>query len=241
MASTSRNNSRRGNARNTQSQTNQTQFQVDETPVQIDNHVRTLLNFILSHSANKVPIKYTDLTAAIDNRNEMLKRLPLVTQLLEETYGIKLVQLEGAPKRCICIAETPVVSTHELTPSQRQHQTLLYIVLTYIFLRGNRIEDEKLYGMLAMLDIDVHEEHGYFGDDVSQIINETFVNQQYLKRERSQLSPYDDPKNYFSWGARAKCEITYQEIVKFASKLFNQDVSFFQQQLIMAEGTENSE
>ncbi|KAH8310339.1 hypothetical protein KR044_000842, partial [Drosophila immigrans] len=241
MASTSRNASRRGHGRHTQSQVTQSQTQPTQTPMQIDNQVRTMVNFILCHSANKVPIKFTELTASVDNRNEMIKRFPFVTQLLDETYGIKVVELEGAPKRFICIAEAAVASTSELTASQRQNQTLLYIVLTYIFLRGNRIEDEKLFAMLTMLDIDVHEEHGYFGEDVSQMINETFVSRQYLKRDRSQLSPYDDPKNFFSWGPRAKCEITYREIVKFASKLFNQDPSFFQQQLMMAEGAENPE
>ncbi|XP_062123941.1 non-structural maintenance of chromosomes element 3 homolog [Drosophila sulfurigaster albostrigata] len=242
MASTSRNASRRGNARNTQSQSQHTQSQIlESTPMAIDNQVLTMINFILCHSANKVPIKFTDLTASVDNRNEAIKRLPLVSQLLEETYGIKLIQLDGAPKRYICVAEAPVASTAELTSSQQKHQALLYIILTYIFLRGNKIEDEKLYAMLTMMEIDVHEEHGYFGDDIFDVINDTFVNQQYLRRERSQLSPYDDPKTFFSWGPRAKCEITYQEIVKFASKLFNQDASFFQQQLMMAEGVDNPE
>ncbi|KAL7728896.1 hypothetical protein ACLKA6_004235 [Drosophila palustris] len=237
MASTSRRGARRANTSQSQAAESQPEPQHD----QIDQQVRAVLNFILCHSANKVPIKMTDLMSLTSGKNELAKRLPFITQLLNERYGIKLVLLEGAPKRYICLAESPAMSIYELKASQRPQYTMLYIILTYIFLRGNRIEEDKLYGMLDAMEVKVDEEHGYFGDDISKLIEETFVKQQYLKRERSQLSPYDDPKNYYSWGPRAKSEFTYQQIVQFASKLFDQDASFFQQQLMRAEGIDNPE
>ncbi|XP_034488678.1 non-structural maintenance of chromosomes element 3 homolog [Drosophila innubila] len=237
MASTSRRGARRANESHSQSRVAQSQSEPQHDT--IDHQVRAVLNFILCHSSNKVPVKMSDLMTLASGKNELAKRLPFVTQLLEERYGIKLVLLEGAPKRYICLAESPMMSIYELKASQRPQYTMLYIILTYIFLRGNRIEEDKLYGMLDALNVNVHEEHGYFGDNISKLIEDTFVKQQYLKRERSQLSPYDDPKNYYSWGSRAKSEFTYQQIVQFASKLFDQDASFFQQQLMMAEGVDN--
>ncbi|EDW68178.1 non-structural maintenance of chromosomes element 3 homolog [Drosophila virilis] len=239
MASTSRNASRRTNTTHSQSRTMPTQAEAPQ--IEIDHQVRAILNYILCHSANKVPIKYNDLMPLADNKNELSKRFVLVTQLLETRYGIRLVQLEGTPKRYVCIAEAPVASTYELTAAQRPQFTLLYIILTYIFLRGNHIEEDKLYGMLDMMGANVREEHGYFGENISKLIEDTFVKQQYLKRERSQLSPYDDPKITYSWGLRAKCEFTYQQVVQFASKLFDQDEAFFQQQLMLAEGMDNPE
>lgn len=236
MASTSRNTRRRPNTTLSQSQVRQTQETECEA---IDVQVRAILNFILCHSANKVPIKLNDLMALADGKTEVAKRMPLVTKLLDERYGIKLMQLEGTPKRYICLAETPMASAYELTAVQRPQYTMLYIILTYIFLRGNRIEEEKLFGMLDTLGMNVHEEHGYFGDNIQKKIEDTFVKQLYLKRERSQLSPFDDPKIFYSWGQRAKTEISFRQVVQFASKLFNQDPSAFHQQLMMAEGVED--
>lgn len=239
MASTSQNATRGTNASTSQSlvvpSTAETQS------IEIDSQVRAMVNYILCHSAHKVPIKHNDLMPLTDNKYELNKRFPFVCKLLAERYGIKIIQLEGTPKRYICVSEAPTTSIHELTAAQRRHFSLLYIILLYIFLRGNRIEEDKLYAMLKMLGIDVHEEHAYFGDGISKLIEDTFVKQQYLKRSRSQLNPYDDPKTIYTWGLRAKCEFTYAQIVQSASKLFGQEPAFFEQQLRMAEGLDNPE
>ncbi|ALC46668.1 MAGE [Drosophila busckii] len=212
-----------------------------EEEQRIDSRVSIMVNFILCHSANKVPIKYSDLSSIVDGKHEVNKRLPFVTELLEQRYGMKLVQLEGAGKRYITVAEAPVCSIHELTTNQRPQFTLISIVLTYIFLRSNRLEEEKLYNMLDEMGVNVQEEHGYFGDNIRKLIEDTFVKQQYLKRERSQLSSNDDPKNYYSWGQRAKLEFTYENIVQFACKLLDKDEEFFEQHLMTAYAADNPE
>ncbi|KAH8369181.1 hypothetical protein KR009_003622 [Drosophila setifemur] len=231
MASTSRA-SRSQNA--SQSQANNTQ-----AIVQKDDKVRGILNYILDHSAEKIPIKEKDMIPVAGDKKELLLRLPLVTELLADRFGIILKPLEAASKSYICISEAPMASIHELTPSQRPQYTLLYLILMYIFMRGNRTEDKKLYGMLEMLTIMVDEEHGYFGSNIRKLIEETFVRQQYLKRERSQLSAYDDFKTYFVWGARAKAEFTHEQIVGFASKLLNKDPKDFEQYLSVAQEDES--
>ncbi|XP_017083490.1 melanoma-associated antigen B2 isoform X2 [Drosophila eugracilis] len=198
--------------------------QASQQPVQeLDDKVRAIINYILDHIAQKIPIKDKDLVPAAGDRNELKKRLPLVTKLLAKRF------------------EEPLASIHELTPEQRPQFTLLYIILMYIFLRGNRIEDSKLWGMLEMLNIQADEEHGYFGPNLHKLIEETFVKQQYLKRERSQLSAYDDPKTFFLWGVRAKAEFTYEQIVQFASKLLNQHPKMFDHYLAMAQEGANAE
>ncbi|XP_017013114.2 non-structural maintenance of chromosomes element 3 homolog [Drosophila takahashii] len=215
--------------------------QATQQPIrEVDDKVRGILAYILDHTAQKIPIKDKDLVPAAGDRNELKKRLPLVAELLAKRFGILLTPLDAASKTFICIAEEPVASIHELTPAQRPQFTLLYIILMYIFLRGNRIEDTKLYGMLEMLNIQ-DEEHGYFGANPRKQIDETFVKQQYLKRERSQLSAYDDPKTFFLWGPRAKAEFTFEQIVQFASKLLNQHPKIFDHHLTMAQEGVNAE
>ncbi|XP_043654755.1 melanoma-associated antigen B16 [Drosophila teissieri] len=216
--------------------------QATQQPVrEVDAKVRAILNYILDHTAQKIPIKDKDLLAAAGNKNELKERLPLVTELLAQRFGILLTPLDATSKTFICTAEEPVASIHELTAAQRPQFTLLYIILMYIFLRGNRIEDSKLYGILELLNIHPDEEHGYFGASVRKQIEETFVKQQYLKRERSQLSAYDDPKTFFLWGPRAKAEFTFEQIVQFASRLLNQHPKIFEHYLSMAQEGLNAE
>ncbi|KAH8376363.1 melanoma-associated antigen D4 [Drosophila serrata] len=208
---------------------------------EVDDKVRAILNYILDHSAEQIPIKEKELVTAAGDKSELKIRLQLVTELLANRFGIIFKQLDTAPKCYICTSETAMVSIHELTAAQRPQITLLYIILMYIFLRGNSIEDTKLYGMLELLNIKVDEEHGYFGANLRKLIEETFVKQQYLKRERSQLSAYDDPKTFLLWGLRAKAEISYEQIVQFAAKLLNQSPRNFDHQLAMAQASENPE
>ncbi|EDW55194.1 MAGE-like protein 2 [Drosophila sechellia] len=221
---------------------NATLSQASEQPVHVvDANVRAILNYILDHTAQKIPIKDKDLLAVAGDKSELRSRLPLVTNLLAERFGIILTPLDATSKTLICTAEEPVASIHELTSAQRPQFTLLYIILMYIFLRGNRIEDSKLYAMLEMLNIFPDEEHGYFGANLRKQIEETFVRQQYLKRERSQLSAYDDPKTFFLWGPRAKAEFTFEQMVQFASKLLNQHPKAFEHHLSMAQEGLNAE
>ncbi|EDV41802.1 uncharacterized protein Dana_GF17319 [Drosophila ananassae] len=208
---------------------------------EIDDKVRGILNYILDHSAEKIPIKEKDILATVGDKRDLVRRLPLVGNLLARKFGIILKPIDASGKTFICTAETPMASIHELTPAQRPQYTLLYLILMYIFLRGNRIEDTKLYGMLEMLNIVVDEEHGYFGPNIRKLIEETFVKQQYLKRERSQLSAYDDAKVYFLWGLRSKAEFSYEQVVQFASRLFNQNPINFDSHLKMAKDLDNQE
>ncbi|KAH8335516.1 hypothetical protein KR074_004474 [Drosophila pseudoananassae] len=208
---------------------------------EVDDKVRGILNYILDHSAEKIPIKEKDLLATVGDRRELIRRLPLVTNLLGTRFGIIFKPIDTTGKTFICTAETPMASIHELTPAQRPQYTLLYLTLMYIFMRGNRIEDTKLYGMFQMLNIFVDEEHGYFGPNIRKLIEETFVKQQYLKRERSQLSAYDDAKIYFLWGLRAKAEFTYEQMVLFASKLLNMNPVHFDSHLKMANDMDTRE
>ncbi|XP_017104256.2 melanoma-associated antigen D4 [Drosophila bipectinata] len=213
---------------------NLSQTSASQHVTEVDDKVRGILNYILDHSAEKIPIKEKDLLATVGDRKEVVRRLPLVINLLSTRFGILFKPIDATSKTFICTAETPMASIYELTPTQRPQYTLLYLTLMYIFMRGNRIEDTKLYGMLEMLNICVDKEHGYFGPNIRKLIEETFIRQQYLKRERSVLSAYDDSKIYFLWGLRAKAEITYEQMVQFASKLFNMNPIQFDAHLKMA-------
>ncbi|KAH8278949.1 hypothetical protein KR018_011629 [Drosophila ironensis] len=195
----------------------------------VDDKVRGMFNYILDHSADKLPIKEKDLAATFGDKKDVVRRMPLVKQLLATRFGIRLMKVDH--RAYICTAEEPMASMHELTAAQRPQFTLICLVLMYIFLRDNRIEDVKLYGMLETIEINVDEDHSYFGPRPRKLIEETFVKQLYLRRERSQPNAYDDPKVFFYWGARAKAEFKYEQVVQFASKLLKLQPDQFDHQL----------
>ncbi|EDW38123.1 GL12195 [Drosophila persimilis] len=240
MASTSRA-GRAGTSRSGRNATQSSQSQQPEVLTEIDDKVRTILKYILDHSAAKIPMKEKDLVPLAGTKPELHSRLPLVAKLLAERYGIRLHQLNDATKMYICMAEAPMASIHELTPEQRPQLTLLFLVLMYIFLRQMRVEDTKLYAMLAMLGIRVDEDHAYFGSNLRKQIEDTFVKQRYVKRERSQPdSAYEEVKTYFIWGLRAKAEFTYEQIVEFSSKILKQHPTNFSELLEIAKSYDNN-
>ncbi|XP_022218305.1 melanoma-associated antigen D2 [Drosophila obscura] len=235
MASTSRA-SRASTSRGANNtQLSQSQSSQPAQVTQIDDKVRLIMKYILDHSAAKIPMKEKDLVPLVGTRSELQCRLPLVAKLLAKRYGIRLHQLQDATKMYICMAEAPMASIHEMTPEQRPQLTLLYIVLMYIFLRQMRVEDTKLYAMLALLGIRVDEEHAYFGSNLRKLIEDTFVKQHYVKRERSQPdSAFEEAKTYILWGLRAKQEFTYEQVVGFASKILKQHPTDFSELLEIA-------
>ncbi|BFF89598.1 melanoma-associated antigen D4 [Drosophila madeirensis] len=208
----------------------------------VDDKVRSILKYILDHSAAKIPMKEKDLVPLVGTKSDLQSRLPLVAKLLAKRYGIRLHQLKDATKMYICMAEAPMASIHEMTPDQRPQLTLLYIILMYIFLRQMRIEDTKLYAMLELLGIRVDEEHAYFGSHLRKLIEDTFVKQQYVKRERSQPEgAFEETKTYMLWGLRAKEEFAYEQIVEFSAKILNKPPSDFSELLEVAKELDNQE
>ncbi|XP_030374600.1 MAGE-like protein 2 [Scaptodrosophila lebanonensis] len=207
-----------------------------------DEKLPAILNYILRHIASKVPIKMSQLQQLSGgNNNEQNQRVAAVMELLKEHYGIELKQLPGPGKRLICIADSPIASAYELTKQQRPVYTLLYIILTFIFMRQNVVEDEQLFRFLNLMNIDVNETHSYFGENLKKLIEETFVKQMYLKRERQPITSFSEPKIQLSWGPRAEAEISFDDIIAFSAKLFREDPSFFDQQLNMARRLANPE
>lgn len=100
------------------------------------------------------------------------------------------VKDEKNAKLYLCIASETASSEDEYTLQQRRESRLLFLVLTYIFMKNNEVMDSTLFAFLRKMDIDdePHEFFGYF----KKTINETFIKQMYLKREKYQMESADN-------------------------------------------------
>lgn len=92
---------------------------------------------------------------------------------------------ERSGKFYLVTSEVSPGSEAELTTSQRQEIRLLFLVLSYIFMKGGRIIEPVLFTFLAKLHIE-EEPHEYFGE-FKKLITDTFVKQMYLKKEKVEM------------------------------------------------------
>lgn len=116
--------------------------------------------------------------------------------LLFQIYGIRVNEMkdERSNKFYLCTSELKIPSTLGRTVAQRCELRLLYLILAYIFMKGGAVQEISLWSFLERLHI-TPERHDLF-DDVKKAINETFLKQMYLKREKIEIETGDKDDKY---------------------------------------------
>lgn len=92
---------------------------------------------------------------------------------------------EKTGKFYLITSEFGCESVDECPSSQRDDLRLLFIVLSYIFMKGGKVIEPALFGFLRKLQIgDEPDEHfGLYQKKITEI----FIKQQYLKREKIEM------------------------------------------------------
>lgn len=92
---------------------------------------------------------------------------------------------EKLGKIILCTSSVAAGSQYDYKKEQRVEMRLLFIVLSYIHMKGETVAETALLGFLKRLGM--HDEpHEIFGN-FKKKITETFVRQFYLKREIVEL------------------------------------------------------
>lgn len=98
-------------------------------------------------------------------------------------YGLDAHEIrnERLGKIILCTSSVSTGSEYEFTKQQRIDLELLFIVLSYIQMKGDTVAETTLFSFLKRLDVcdEPHERYGYFKKKIA----ETFTRQLYLKRE----------------------------------------------------------
>lgn len=114
---------------------------------------------------------------------------------LNKVYGLQLNEIkEKTGKFYLVTSEYAPSSEVELTVRQREEQRLLFIVLTYIFMKGGKVIEPVLFGFLKKIQVE-DEPHEYFGD-FKKSITETFVKQLYLRKEKIEMEAGNIEERY---------------------------------------------
>lgn len=113
-----------------------------------------------------------------------------------KVYGLQFNEVkEKTGKYYFVTSEFAPGSEAELTVGQREEQRLLFLVLSYIFMKGGKVIEPVLFGFLKKLHIDEDEPHEYFGY-FRKNITETFVKQLYLRKEKIEMEAGNIEERY---------------------------------------------
>ncbi|XP_069895357.1 melanoma-associated antigen 10-like isoform X1 [Dipodomys merriami] len=101
---------------------------------------------------------------------------------------------------------------------------LLIIVLSIIFMEGNRAREEFVWHALSMMEVYAGREHCLFGDP-RKLVMEDFIQQGYLEYQQV---PGSVPARYeFLWGPRARAETTKMKILQHCAQFGGVDPRSF--------------
>lgn len=111
-------------------------------PVLVTNFVK----YIINHSCNKYPIKRADMSKSLNiPPKEFSEVYDEAQEILKEIYGIDLVEVPETKsgKLYMTCSLFTNSSFNAVSEEQRREGLLLFIILSYIFMKGGDIQERK--------------------------------------------------------------------------------------------------
>lgn len=213
----------------------------DHNVLENREHRNNVIHYILNNSSSKFPIKKNEMiSSALNGKNALFNQIiEDVKTALEITYGVLLKPVPDTKsgKQYICVSKFAAVTLDEYDEDQRSEITLLFIVLSYIFMRGVPVSEEVLEEFLKGLHIFFDKCHAFFGSNIKKLITETFVKQLYLNKTKSDKDAVEN-EVFYSWGFRSELEFPKKGVLDVVSKLLNKPAKHFVMQYMQANAEE---
>ncbi|CAO1408415.1 unnamed protein product [Diamesa hyperborea] len=205
---------------------------------ELKEYSTNMVKLLLNYSVTRLPIKRQEINKLVFNGVTSQKQFSDVfknaRKLLKDVYGLNVVEyeseLKSSAKVYIIYSNFICGSTLlEMNPEMRQETTLLFLVLSYIFMKDCEVPENVLFDFLAKLNIDTAEPHPYFGD-VTKAIRETFPKMLYLKRLKVEIEGLNEFKIFYKWGFRAEVEFDKKVMLQSVSSIMKRvPISFINQ------------
>uniref|UniRef100_A0A8C0TFC6 MAGE family member D2 n=2 Tax=Canis lupus familiaris TaxID=9615 RepID=A0A8C0TFC6_CANLF len=202
--------------------------QEPETPIPRDvallqGRANDLVKYLLVKDQTKIPIKRSDMLKDIikeytDVYPEIIER---AGYSLEKVFGIQLKEIDKNDHLYILLSTLEPTDAGILgTTKDSPKLGLLMVLLSIIFMNGNRSSEAVIWEVLRKLGLRPGIHHSLFGD-VKKLITDEFVKQKYLDYARV---PNSNPPEYeFFWGLRSYYETSKMKVLKFACKVQKKD------------------
>ncbi|XP_006881914.1 PREDICTED: melanoma-associated antigen B16-like [Elephantulus edwardii] len=189
-----------------------------------------LVNFLLTKYKNQEFITKEEMLNVVlqeysDFFPEILTR---ATEYLELLFGLDLKEVDPVNNIYVILIKLGLTYDGLLSEVEGMPKTgLLILILSVIFMKGNRATEEEVWEVLGVTGIYPEENHFIFGNP-KNLITKDLVQEQYL--EYQQVPNSDPPQFVFLWGPRAHAETTKMRILEFVAKAQKTDPRFFPSQ-----------
>ncbi|XP_006166993.1 melanoma-associated antigen D2 isoform X3 [Tupaia chinensis] len=185
----------------------------------LQGRANDLVKYLLAKDQTKIPIKRADMLKDIikeytDVYPEIIER---AGYSLEKVFGIQLKEIDKNDHLYILLSTLEPTDAGILgTTKDSPKLGLLMVLLSIIFMNGNRSSEAVIWEVLRKLGLRPGIHHSLFGD-VKKLITDEFVKQKYLDYARV---PNSNPPEYeFFWGLRSYYETSKMKVLKFACKI----------------------
>ncbi|XP_019485595.1 PREDICTED: melanoma-associated antigen B18-like [Hipposideros armiger] len=184
----------------------------------LNKKVVLLVQFLLQKYQNKEPIMKADMIKFIRRKykvhfNEILRR---ASEHVELAFGLDLKEVDPI-RHCYALVSKLDISFDGTMNEELMPKTgLLMIVLSVIFMKGNRATEEQIWEVLNMMGVYPDRKHFIYGNP-KKVITEDLVQLKYL--ESRQVTGINPPRYEFLWGPRAKAETTKMKVLEFLAKI----------------------
>lgn len=189
----------------------------------LQGRANDLVKYLLAKDQTKIPIKRSDMLKDIikeytDVYPEIIER---AGYSLEKVFGIQLKEIDKNDHLYILLSTLEPTDAGILgTTKDSPKLGLLMVLLSIIFMNGNRSSEAVIWEVLRKLGLRPGIHHSLFGD-VKKLITDEFVKQKYLDYARV---PNSNPPEYeFCWGLRSYYETSKMKVLKFACKVQKKD------------------
>ncbi|XP_055473917.1 melanoma-associated antigen D2 [Psammomys obesus] len=189
----------------------------------LQGRANDLVKYLLAKDQTKIPIRRSDMLKDIikeytDVYPEIIER---AGYSLEKVFGIQLKEIDKSDHLYILLSTLEPTDAGILgTTKDSPKLGLLMVLLSIIFMNGNRSSEAVIWEVLRKLGLRPGIHHSLFGD-VKKLITDEFVKQKYLDYARV---PNSNPPEYeFFWGLRSYYETSKMKVLKFACKVQKKD------------------
>ncbi|XP_004648756.1 melanoma-associated antigen D2 [Octodon degus] len=189
----------------------------------LQGRANDLVKYLLAKDKTKIPIRRSDMLKDIikeytDVYPEIIER---AGYSLEKVFGIQLKEIDKNDHLYILLSTLEPTDAGILgTTKDSPKLGLLMVLLSIIFMNGNRSSEAVIWEVLRKLGLRPGIHHSLFGD-VKKLITDEFVKQKYLDYARV---PNSNPPEYeFFWGLRSYYETSKMKVLKFACKVQKKD------------------
>ncbi|CAH6779825.1 melanoma-associated antigen 10 [Phodopus roborovskii] len=190
---------------------------------EIDVKVDELVKYLLFKYLMKEPVTKTEMLSNIIRNYQ--EHFPMIfreaSECMQLVFGIDMKEVDPAGHTYILVTALDLTYDGMMSDVQGIPKTgLLIMVLSIIFMEGNCIREDMVWGILNNIGLYAGNDHFIYGEP-RKLITDDFVQEGYL--EYRQVSGSHPPSYEFLWGPRAYAETTKMKILTFLTNINGSD------------------